>query len=80
MSHVTCTTGQLFPVADIGRVAHDKGAWFALDGAQAPVCVPFDLAATGADVYTCSTHKWIMGPKRTGFLYVRPSWSRRCGR
>jgi len=72
MSHVTCTTGQLFPVADIGRVAHDKGAWFALDGAQAPVCVPFDLAATGADVYTCSTHKWIMGPKRTGFLYVRP--------
>jgi selenocysteine lyase/cysteine desulfurase len=73
LSHVTCTTGQLFPVADIAAVAHEKGAWLALDGAQAPVCVPFDLAATGADFYTCSTHKWIMGPKRTGFLYVRPA-------
>ena len=72
LSHVTCTTGQLFPVREIATLAHDRGAWFALDGAQAPVCVPFDLADTGADFYTCSTHKWIMGPKRTGFLYVRP--------
>jgi selenocysteine lyase/cysteine desulfurase len=73
LSHVTCTTGQLFPVADIAALAHGRGAWLALDGAQAPVCVPFDIAATGADFYTCSTHKWIMGPKRTGFLYVRPA-------
>ena len=72
LSHVTCTTGQLFPVRDIATLAHDRGAGFALDGAQAPVCVPFDLADTGADFYTCSTHKWIMGPKRTGFLHVRP--------
>lgn len=72
MSHVTCTTGQLFPVKDIAALARQKGIWFALDGAQAPVCVPFDIAECGADFYTCSTHKWIMGPKRTGFLWVRP--------
>ncbi|MCX6550822.1 MAG: aminotransferase class V-fold PLP-dependent enzyme [Acidobacteria bacterium] len=72
ISHVTCTTGQLFPVKAIAALAQAKKVWFALDGAQAPVCVPFDLGECGADFYACSTHKWIMGPKRTGFLYVRP--------
>jgi len=72
VSHVTCTTGQRFPAEEIAALARSKGIWFALDGAQAPVCVPFDIVDCGADFYTCSTHKWIMGPLRTGFLYVRP--------
>jgi selenocysteine lyase/cysteine desulfurase len=71
-SHVTCTTGQLFPVKEIAALARSRKIWFALDGAQGPVCAPFDVAETGADFYTCSTHKWVMGPKRTGFIYVRP--------
>lgn len=71
-SHVTCTTGQLFPVKEVSALARSKGIWFALDGAQAPVCVPFDITDIGVDFYTCSTHKWLMGPKRTGFIYVRP--------
>jgi selenocysteine lyase/cysteine desulfurase len=70
-SHVTCTTGQLFPVKEISALARSKAIWFALDGAQAPVCAPFDIVETGVDFYTCSTHKWMMGPKRTGFIYVR---------
>jgi len=71
VSHVTCTTGQRLPDQEISRLARDKGVWFALDGAQAPGCVLLDIVETGADFYTCSTHKWIMAPKRTGFLYVR---------
>jgi selenocysteine lyase/cysteine desulfurase len=71
VSHVTCTTGQRMPEREIAALAHDKKIWFALDGAQAPLCVPVDIVGTGADFYACSTHKWIMGPKRTGFLYVR---------
>jgi len=70
-SHVTCTTGQLFPVKEISALARSKAIWFALDGAQAPVCAPFDIVDCGVDFYTCSTHKWMMGPKRTGFIYVR---------
>ena len=70
-SHVTCTTGQLFPVREVAELARSKKIWFALDGAQAPVCSPFDIVETGVDFYTCSTHKWMMGPKRTGFIYVR---------
>jgi selenocysteine lyase/cysteine desulfurase len=71
ISHVTCTTGQRFPAEEIAKLARGKEIWFALDGAQAPLCVPFDIVECGADFYTCSGHKWLMGPKRTGFLYVR---------
>ncbi len=72
LSHVTCTTGQLFPVAEIAALARARSLWFALDGAQGPVCVPMDISELGADFYVTSTHKWVMAPKRTGFLWVRP--------
>jgi selenocysteine lyase/cysteine desulfurase len=71
VSHVTCTTGQRLPAKEISALARARNIWFALDGAQAPICVPFDIVDCGVDFYACSTHKWVMGPKRTGFLYVR---------
>jgi selenocysteine lyase/cysteine desulfurase len=71
VSHVTCTTGQVLPVSEIGRLASERRAWFALDGAQSLAQGPVDIAATGADFYTASCHKWLMGPKRTGLLFVR---------
>jgi len=70
-SHVTCTTGQVLPIVEIGRLAAERQIWFALDGAQSLAQFPIDLAATGAHCYTASCHKWLMGPKRTGVLYVR---------
>ncbi len=72
ISHVTCTTGQLMPVADIGRLARDRRITFALDGAQSLGHVPFDISESGAHYYAASCHKWVMGPKRTGLLYVHP--------
>ncbi len=72
VSHVTCTTGQRFPEKEIARLARQRKVWFALDGAQAPVNVPMNIHECGADFYVASAHKWIMGPKRTGFLHVRP--------
>ena len=72
ISHVTCTTGQLMPVAEIGRLARDRHITFALDGAQSLGHVPFDISETAAHYYAASCHKWVMGPKRTGLLYVHP--------
>jgi selenocysteine lyase/cysteine desulfurase len=71
ISHVTCTTGQVFPVAAIAEVCRRANAWLALDGAQSYCQFPIDIAATGADFYTASGHKFLLGPKRTGILYVR---------
>jgi selenocysteine lyase/cysteine desulfurase len=71
VSHVTCTTGQVLPVQEIGRLAAERRLWFALDGAQSLGQFPIDIAATGAHAFTASCHKWLMGPKRTGLLWVR---------
>ncbi len=71
LSHLTCTTGQILPIERIGAMAREHGVWFALDGAQALAHIPVDVAAAGVDAYAVSCHKWTLGPRRTGLLYVR---------
>ena len=71
VSHVTCTTGQVLPIEEIGRLAEAHHVWFALDGAQSLAQFPFDIHRTGAHFSAASCHKWLMGPKRTGMLWVR---------
>ncbi|MFC1502464.1 aminotransferase class V-fold PLP-dependent enzyme, partial [bacterium] len=70
ISHITCTTGQLFPVSEISRLAKEKAVWIALDGAQCTGNIPVDVKKYGVDFYAASGHKWMLGPKRTGVLYV----------
>jgi len=70
ISHITTTTGQVFPLAEIGKLAQEMKILFAVDGAQALGAMPMDVKALGIDFYTASGHKWILGPKRTGLLYV----------
>lgn len=70
-SHVTCTTGQVMPLKEIAQLAKSRGILFALDGAQAVGQTPLDLKAIDVDFYAFSGHKWLLGPKRTGILYVR---------
>ncbi len=70
LSHITCTTGQKFPIKEIGELAKRRGIIFAVDGAQAPGSMHIDLEDMNVDYYTTSGHKWMLGPKRTGILYV----------
>ena len=71
--HALTTTGTLLPVERIARIAAEKQIWFFVDGAQTAGMVPFNLHALGCDAYATSGHKWLMGPKETGLLYVRRS-------
>jgi selenocysteine lyase/cysteine desulfurase len=71
ISHRTTTTGQLFPVKEIGELARSGGIWFALDGAQAPGSMMIDVKGWNVDCYTFSSHKWVLAPRRTGVLYVK---------
>lgn len=73
-SHITCTTGQLLPIKEIGELAKSRGLWYALDGVQAVGHLPVNLKAAGVDFYAVSGHKWILGPRRTGILYVRENY------
>jgi len=70
-SHITCTTGQMLPIGEIGKMARARNILYAVDGAQAAGTRPIDLMALGVDFYACCGHKWMLGPKRTGLLYVQ---------
>jgi selenocysteine lyase/cysteine desulfurase len=71
VSHLTCTTGQVLPVALLARAARERGLWLHVDGAQAAGMVPLDLHALGCDSYAFSGHKWLGGPHETGVLFLR---------
>ena len=69
--HITCTIGQVLPAKEISRLAREKGLWFFLDGAHTPGMMPLDVKQLGCDFFASCGHKWMMGPKGTGFLYIR---------
>jgi len=71
LSHITCITGQIFPIAEIGELARSRNILFAVDGAQAVGMMPLDINPDYIDFYTSSGHKWTLGPKRTGILFIR---------
>lgn len=72
--HITCTTGLVFPVREIVDLCRERRMVSVIDGAQAMGQIPVDLGALGCDFYVASGHKWLLGPKETGVLYVRDEW------
>jgi isopenicillin-N epimerase len=70
LSHVNTVTGMIMPFAEIARITQPKGIFLVADGAQAPGITKVDVKASGVDAYAASGHKWLMGPKETGFLYI----------
>lgn len=70
-SHVSNVTGVAMPAEALCRMASDAGAVTLVDGAQTFGSTRVDLHAMGCDFYTGSAHKWFVGPKEAGVLYVR---------
>jgi cysteine desulfurase len=62
--------GVLQPIAEIGKLCHEKGVIFHTDAVQAVGKVPVNVIADNIDVLSLSAHK-IYGPKGVGALYVR---------
>ncbi|MCD6062188.1 MAG: hypothetical protein K0R82_99 [Flavipsychrobacter sp.] len=69
--HIPCTQGQILPVKEICALARDKNIHSIIDGAHGPGMLLLDLHNMGCDTYASCTHKWMLGPKGTGFMYVR---------
>jgi selenocysteine lyase/cysteine desulfurase len=71
VSHINCTTGLVMPVREIADLCQQRGIVCVIDGAQAVGQIPVDLRALGCDFFVASGHKWLLGPKGTGVLFVR---------
>ena len=65
-------TGVIGPIADIGKIAKEKGVLFHCDAAQAVGKIPVSVGKLGVDLLSFNAHK-IYGPKGIGALFVRKS-------
>lgn len=70
-SHVLYTTGLLMPVPELSALARAHGCLAIVDGAQALGGIDVDVQRLGCHVYATTGHKWLLGPKGTGVLYLR---------
>jgi cysteine desulfurase/selenocysteine lyase len=66
--HVSNSLGTINPVAEMIRLAHDRGIPVLLDGAQAVPHGPVDVRRLDCDFYAFSGHK-AYGPTGIGALY-----------
>ncbi|MFQ5640175.1 MAG: aminotransferase class V-fold PLP-dependent enzyme [bacterium] len=71
LPHVTTSTGQILAVKEIGELAAKHNLWYFLDGAQSAGMIPLNVHEIGCHAFAASGHKWLLGPKGTGLLYVR---------
>lgn len=72
LSHITSPTALVFPIERSIKEAKARGIATVIDGAHAPGHIPLDLTAMDVDYYSGNLHKWLMTPKGSAFLYVRP--------
>ncbi len=72
-THVSNVLGTVNPVADIIRLAHQRGIPVLIDGAQSVPHMPIDVQALDCDFFAFSGHK-VYGPTGVGVLYGKETW------
>jgi isopenicillin-N epimerase len=76
ISHITSGTSLVFPVAQVVKELNRREIDVVVDGAHSPGQIPVDVGALKPTYFVTSGHKWLCGPKGSGFVYVRPDRQR----
>ncbi|WP_339107177.1 cysteine desulfurase [Thioclava sp. GXIMD4216] len=69
VTHMSNVLGTLVDVAAISKGAREKGVPVLVDGSQAAVHMPVDVAAIGCDFYAITGHK-LYGPSGSGAIWI----------
>jgi cysteine desulfurase/selenocysteine lyase len=70
LTHMSNVLGTVVPIKDVIRLAHARGIPVFVDGAQAAVHMPVDVADLDCDFYAFTGHK-TYGPTGIGVLYAK---------
>lgn len=70
ITHMSNVLGTVVDVKSICRAARERGVAVLVDGSQATVHMPVDVADIGADFYALTGHK-LYGPSGSGAIYIR---------
>ncbi len=68
VTHKSNVLGTVNPVKEIGKIAHDNGSIFIVDGAQSVPNMPVDVKDIDCDFLAFSGHK-MLAPMNIGVLY-----------
>jgi selenocysteine lyase/cysteine desulfurase len=71
ITHVSNVSGLRLPVRELCDAAHQRSMHVHVDGAQTWGALDVNLRELGCDTYTASAHKWFVGPREVGLLFVK---------
>ena len=66
--HASNVTSAIQPIAEIGEIVREHGAYFLVDAAQTLGEVPLTMTGCQADLIAAPGHKGLLGPLGTGVL------------
>ncbi len=72
-THISNITGFRLPVAEVCSAIRNKmsDVHIHVDGAQTWGAVDINFSRVDCDSFSASAHKWFMGPREVGLLFVR---------
>ena len=72
LNQMSSATALIFPVKEICDRAKELGLVTIVDGAHVPGHIDLNISDLNPDYYTATLHKWMLAPKGSSFLYVKP--------
>jgi cysteine desulfurase/selenocysteine lyase len=71
INHGSNVIGTIQPIAEIGRICHEKGVLFAIDASQTAGVVPVNMKEQNIDIVAFTGHKALHGSTGIGGMCVR---------